>query len=122
MRIINNIITLERLRIYAYHGVNPQERLVGAYFYIDLEVETDFSIAIQNDKLEYTISYADIYEIIKEEMATPSQLLEHVAGRIINKLFTSFPTIERIRISLSKENPPMGAECLQAGIKVEAIR
>ena len=45
-------IILKGVRIYAYHGVLPQERTVGAYFTIDIKLDTDFTRAIETDELE----------------------------------------------------------------------
>ena len=77
---------------------------------------------MQTDRLEGTVSYADLYESIKAEMDIPSKLLEHVAGRILQRLFDNFPSISRIHLTLTKENPPMGADCREAGVEIEAER
>ena len=122
MQITKSNITFKRMRIYAYHGVNPQERLVGAYFYIDLAITTDFQKAIDTDNIKDTINYADIFHLIKKEMSIPSQLLEHAAGRIIKCLFTKFNNIKEINITLTKENPPMGADIQHTGIEIHATR
>ncbi len=111
-------IILRGVRFYARHGVDPQESTVGAWFTVDLTLETDFSRAMETDELEGTISYADVYETVKNEMQIPSKLLEHVGSRIVRRLFTSFSTIQSIRLKLIKENPPMGAECKGAGIEL----
>lgn len=122
MEIQESIIRLEQIKLYAHHGVNPQEQATGAYFYVTLEVSTDFSEAMSTDNLSGTISYADLYECIKQEMAIPSQLLEHVAGRILQRIYKQFPTVGKIRIILTKENPPMGAECRSTGIEIKSQR
>lgn len=122
MKVKNSRILLPRVRFYAHHGVDPQERLTGAYFHVGMEADTDFSGAMQTDRLEGTVSYADLYESIKTEMDIPSKLLEHVAGRILQRLFDDFPSIIRIRLTLTKENPPMGADCREAGVEIEAER
>ena len=115
-------ICLEGLKIHAYHGVLPQENLVGAYYYIDLKLKTDFSRAAETDELEGTVSYADIFEVVKKEMAIPSKLLEHVCQRIAAHIFNDFPTIETIDIRLSKENPPMGACAKSIGVEAHYVR
>lgn len=111
-------IIIQGLRIYAYHGVMEQERKVGAYFTIDLEVETDFTSALQNDDLSGTISYADLFKTVKREMSQPSSLLEHVAGRIAKAILTDYPASLSVRLRLLKENPPMGADCQGAGVEI----
>lgn len=109
-------ILLKDVKFYAYHGVDPQENTVGAVFIINLKLKTDFTCALQTDNLEGTVSYADVYDCVKDEMKNPSKLLEHVGGRIVKRLFRDFPTIESIELELVKQNPPMGADCQGAGI------
>lgn len=115
---MQNKIIIEGLRIYANHGVLEQERKIGSYFTIDAEVTTDFSVAMETDKLKGTISYAAIFETIKREMATPSRLVEHVAGRISRAILDEYPAATSVRIKILKENPPMGADCRGAGVEI----
>ena len=72
-------ITLDSLRFYAYHGVGAQERMVGNEFEVTVSVEIP---PVYTDDLSATVSYADIAAIVGEEMAEPSDLIEHVAVRI----------------------------------------
>lgn len=122
MHIQQTSIHLDNLRIYAYHGVLPQERITGSYFLVSLTLATNFSQAVESDNLYHTISYADVFERIVEEMRIPSQLLEHVAGRIAQRLYNDFPSITEIKIRLDKENPPMGAQCQSCGIDLFTTR
>ncbi len=122
MKVTNTRVLLQDVKIYARHGLDPQEQLTGACFYVSVEADTDFISAMQTDCIEGTVSYADIFRCVKEEMSVPSCLLEHVAGRILSRLFEDFPTISRIRLKLTKENPPMGADCHSAGVELEAVR
>ena len=122
MTILSTTILLPQMHFHAHHGVLPQERLVGAQFTVSLEVSTRFDQALQSDRLEGTISYADIHAAVKDEMSTPSALLEHVAGRIAHRLLHDFPTIDSLKIELMKHNPPMGADIPAAGIHLEVKR
>ncbi len=115
-----NKVIIKGLRIFAHHGVMPQENTIGAYFTIDVSIETDFSYAMETDSLEGTISYADVHAVIKREMAVKSKLLEHVGSRIANAILKEFPQSKSVWLRLMKENPPMGAECDGAGIEIEA--
>lgn len=115
-------IRLKGLQIYAYHGVLPQERETGSYFYINICLTTDFTEAAITDNLEKTISYADVFEAIKDEMNIPSLLLENVCERIGNRLFNDFPTINEIDIELTKENPPMGAFAQSIGVSAHYFK
>lgn len=112
-------IVLDKVRIFAHHGVLPQERVTGAYFIIDVRIQTDFTHAMETDELEGTISYADIYDILKQEMAVPSKLLEHVGGRIVKSIYSRYTNINKVYLRIIKENPPMGADLAGAGIEIE---
>lgn len=111
-------ITLENIKIYAYHGVLPEEKLIGTYFLVNAEFHTNLWNAAASDALDDTISYADLNEIIHEEMAIPSKLLEHVAGRIIRKVHAEFPLISFISIKITKTNPPMRGEVEGASVEL----
>ena len=115
-------IGLQAMRFYAYHGVLPQERQVGNYFTVEIEVWADVSKSLTTDTLEDTLSYADLYTVIQKEMALPSKLLEHVVGRIARRLFASFAQIDRMIICLKKDNPPFSGELHSSSITLEASR
>ena len=74
------------------------------------------------DNVADTLDYGAVYRAVRDEMDRPSHLLEHVAGRILRRLFADFPCIESVDLELTKDNPPMGADCLGAGIAVTASR
>ena len=118
---MNTSIFLDEVRFHAFHGVMPQERAVGADFTVWLKVGYDFVKAAESDELIDTISYADLYEVVKAEMEKPSQLLEHVALRIINAITSRWPRIDTIDLRLAKDNPPMGADCKGAGVEIHYI-
>lgn len=115
---MTSYIFLDRIRFFSYHGVGEQETLVGNEFTVSLRLKVDIGRAMQTDDVIDTVSYADVYEAVKAEMAIPSRLLEHVAGRIVNRLFRDFPAIENIELKLEKRNPPMGADVKAAGIEI----
>ena len=110
-------IILNEMKFYSYHGVMPQENTVGAEYKVSLNIETDFNEAAMTDNLDGTINYAEIHEAVKKEMSVPSKLLEHLAYRISKRLFDDFTAIKSIEITIFKENPPMGADCKEVGIR-----
>ncbi|SHM16591.1 dihydroneopterin aldolase [Chryseobacterium contaminans] len=112
-------IYLEDVKIYAYHGVLPEENVIGTYYILNAELHTDLWKAAESDDLNDTISYADINDIIHQEMKIRSQLLEHVAGRIILKIHDRFPQIDYIKLKLTKTAPPMQGEMKGASIELE---
>lgn len=122
MQTTDMYIRMEGMKFHAFHGVLPQENLVGSNFYINLKLKTDFSQAAETDELKGTVSYAEIHAVVKEEMQITSKLLEHVCGRIAKRIFHDFPSIDSINISLFKENPPMGACAQHIGVEAHYAR
>jgi len=112
-------IFLENVKIYAYHGVLPEENIIGTYYIINAELHTDLWKAAESDDLHDTISYADINEILQTEMKIKSKLLEHVAGRIISKIHEKFSEISYIKLKITKTAPPMQGEMTGASIELE---
>ena len=105
------------MRFYAFHGVMPQERKVGGEFLVDLRVGYPIEAAMQSDDVADTLNYAELYQLVKREMDIPSQLLEHVAGRITRQISEQFPQVSSIDLKITKVNPPMGADCDGAGVE-----
>ena len=122
MKINSSYIYLKDIHCYAYHGVAPLENIIGNEYVINLKLKVDISKAAQTDEVADTVNYAGVHRIIKEEMATPSKLLEHIGGRIVQKLFDEFSAIEEIQFYLSKRNPPMGADIDAAGVELHCQR
>lgn len=118
MKLMSSKIYLRNVRFHAFHGVLPQEGIVGNDYLVNLVLDYDFSSAMQTDELLGTLNYAEVYQKVREEMAVPSKLLEHVAGRIAHRLFSDFPEIQKLQLSITKVNPPMGADSDGAGVEV----
>ncbi len=103
-------IALEGMVFHSYHGCLPEEKVTGNTFVVDVTIQTDTSKAESTDNLNDTINYSEVYSTVKKEMETPSKLLEHVAGRIIQSLKKDFPEIENVQVKVTKLNPPVGGE------------
>ncbi|MBD9056750.1 MAG: dihydroneopterin aldolase [Prevotella sp.] len=118
MKLMSSKIYLRNVRFHAFHGVLPQEGIVGNDYLVNLVLDYDFSSAMKTDDLQGTLNYAEVYQKVREEMAVPSKLLEHVAGRIAHRLFSDFPEIQKLQLSITKVNPPMGGDSDGAGVEV----
>ena len=100
------IIELRNLRFKAYHGCLPQERIEGADYLVNLRCEADLRRAASSDSLEHTVDYSMLYDIIKNEMATPANLLEKVAGNILKNIRYYAPAVKSATITICKMEPP----------------
>lgn len=121
MKLTAGYICLKKIRIYARHGVMPQERLTGGEFEVSIKAKYPIEKAIESDDLADTINYAKVLDIINTEMQKPSSLLEHVAGRIAKSIFAKIPEVESIDIILAKINPPMAGDIGSAAAELHLI-
>ena len=71
-----------------------------------------------SDDVKDTLDYGALYQLVEREMKQPSNLLEHVAGRIAEAIEKTFPKVSSIDLTLTKQNPPMGADCEGASVEV----
>ncbi len=115
-------IIIDRQRVFARHGVMPQEQQVGAYFEVSTEAETDLCDSMRTDSLSDTVSYAQLAQIVEQEMKQPGKLLENVAWRIASRMLRECPALNRTTIRILKQNPPMGVECGGAGVEITLCR
>ena len=107
-------ILVEGIKIYAYHGCMKEESIVGGNYIVDVCIDANLDKPAQSDKLDDTVDYVTVYEVVKKEMAVPSKLIEHVAKRIIDSLKKSFSQRDSfgaktnsIEVKVTKLNPPI---------------
>ena len=112
-------IEINRLRLRARHGVMQQERTVGNIFEVTAHLQCNVGRAIADDDLSATLNYAEAIDIIKSEMAIPSRLLEHAAGRIRTALTIKFPCITGGRITIAKLTPPIPVEVKSVAVTIQ---
>ena len=121
MYLKNSYIYINDLRFHAFHGVMPQERLTGNDYSVDLRVGYDVSSAMLSDDVNDTVNYATLFEIVRQEMSVPSQLVERVAYRIADRISRRYPDVTRMDVRVTKLNPPLGADCHGAGVELHLI-
>lgn len=115
-------VKLENIKAYAHHGCLPQETDIGSDYLVNVCVSTDLSKASTTDQLKDTVDYVHINKIVKQEMAIPSKLLEHVAKRIVDRIFSELQTVERAKVSVSKINPPINGDVERVTVSLNKKR
>jgi len=103
-----DFISIENMEFYAFHGHYHEEQIVGSKFLVNLIIEADLDKASVSDVLKDTINYQAVYRVVKEEMEKKSKLLESIAKRIIDSLYSNFESIHKVTVKVSKMNPPIG--------------
>ena len=115
-------IKLQNIRTYSFHGCLEEEAKIGSDYRVDLKIKTDLRRSSVTDELKDTVDYVLLNKIIVEEMAIRSKLLEHVAHRIITRIFSEIPSVSRILLAVSKLNPPIGGDVEAVTIEIEECR
>jgi len=103
-------IKLNNIRVHAWHGCLKEESIIGSDYRVDLEVTCNLSKPSETDELNDTVDYVHLNNIVKEEMNIKSKLLEHVAKRILDRVFLEIPLVNNAEIAVSKINPPIGGD------------
>ena len=115
-------IDINGMRFYAHHGCFEQERAIGTHFRVDLTFTTDTTRAELTDDIADTVSYLDVYQVVKSEMMKPSNLLEHVARRVGEAVLAQFAAVEDVKVKVYKLNPPLGGQMDSVSVEVALDR
>ncbi|WP_428223929.1 dihydroneopterin aldolase [Flavobacterium sp.] len=110
------VIRLKNIRTFSNHGCLVEESKIGSHYRVDLEIEADLTQSAQTDKLADTVDYVHLNKIVVEEMAIRSELLEHVAQRIIDRTLNELQLVEKITVEVAKINPPIGGDVQEVSI------
>jgi dihydroneopterin aldolase len=112
------VIKIEDMEFYAFHGHYREEQIVGSQFMVDVVIETDTDRAGESDDLADTLNYQTAYLVVKREMEKTSNLLEHIATRILNALYNELTGINKVKVKVSKLNPVMGGRIGRVSVEI----
>lgn len=122
MTITECTITLDRQRVFARHGVLDSERVIGNDFLVTVTAVYNAARAIESDEVTDAVDYSRIAALVDREMAIPSALLEHVAGRIARAILAEFPPVTAGSVTVTKIHPPMAAQTAGASVTLSFRR
>ena len=115
-------ISLRGLTFFGRHGVNPEETSLGQRFGIDVTFWLDLAKAAASDRIEDTVSYSAIFKLIRTEVeGVPSKLLEHLAGRLVDRIVAQDNRILKVSVTVTKLNPPLGGS-VTGNVSVTLLR
>jgi len=112
-------ISLLGMEFHAFHGVYPEEKLIGGTFVLDVTIDADIEDAGDEDDIAQTINYEVIHQICKGVMNNPMDLLETVIQNLKDELQNHFTEMDGLVIRLSKMNPPLSGQVASATIEEE---
>lgn len=99
-------IELRDLRFHGYHGLYEEEKKTGNEFLVNVDV-TFIPVPGIIEELADSISYTEVYNIVKHIIAQRTDLLETIAMKISENIKETFPQIIAVDISIQKQNPPI---------------
>jgi|SRR5690554_1002236 len=117
-----NTIYLKNIKVYTFHGCLPEEAKIGSEYIVNLKVKADLATSEISDDLSDTVDYVHLNRIVKEEMAKRSKLLEHVARRIVKRIFDELQPVKKITLSVAKVNPPIGGDVESVSVILKEVR
>ena len=102
------LITVEGIRVFAYHGHLAEEAVLGGHFIVNVWVEVDTVEVEKMDDLNDTVDYVKIIEIVKQQMAIRSNMIEHPAKRIVDAILP-LNKVQKVTVEVEKVLPPIDA-------------
>lgn len=103
-------IRIKGLEIFAYHGVNPEEKENGQNFVLDLTLTTDLSRAARSDDLNDTVNYAAVRKAVNAAFtAEKYDLIERAAQAVCDAVLAGFPKVQSVTLELKKPEAPIHA-------------
>jgi len=104
-------ITIKNLKLFAFHGVNPEEKENGQNFYIDIDYYVNIVKACKSDDINDTVSYAKVVKVIREAFTKDKfNLIEKAAQAVADAIFENFETVYKVEITLKKPEAPVKAD------------
>jgi len=114
-----DLIRLTGIKGFGYHGVFEEERANGQDFYVDVELEVDLTRASISDDVKDTINYAEVIDLVVEEITTnPVSLIEKLAGRIAERIKMTFAQAARVTVTVHKPQAPVAAEVKDISVTI----
>ena len=103
----HDVIHLRGLEFYAYHGVLPEEQVLGARYLIDMDLFVDLRQAGSSDEVGDTVHYGEVYQVIKACVTGDKyQLIERLAEEIAQRVLEQFPCTS-VRVEVHKPQAPI---------------
>lgn len=115
-----DIIRIDNLEVYAYHGVYDEEKEKGQYFYVNAELYTNTRKAGMNDDLDASTNYGTVCDFIHDFMTKHTyDLIETVAEQLAQALLLEFKLVKSILLEIRKPHAPIEREFESVSVEIE---
>ena len=115
-----DIIRIDNLEVYAYHGVYDEEKEKGQYFYVNAELYTNTRKAGMNDDLDASTNYGTVCDFIHDFRTKHTyDLIETVAEQLAQALLLEFKLVKSVLLEIRKPHAPIEKEFESVSVEIE---
>src|ERR687897_455998 len=115
-------VELRGLSIYTHHGVTDAEQEIGQRLEFDLSFDVPDCDAVLTDRLEDTVDYAEVCDIVALAATERSyRTLERLCQVVAERLMERFEC-ESVRVRAAKPEPPLSYRVEEAAVEVTLER
>ncbi len=116
-------IIVKDLELYAFHGVNPEEKENGQRFILDIIAKVNLEQACLSDDIDCTVSYAKIIKTARAVFCCQKDdLIERAAERVADALLKEYNRIDCVTVTVKKPDAPIKASFGYAAVEIERKR
>lgn len=116
-------IHISGLRLYAYHGVNPEEKENGQMFLLDIIYRLPLYVPCQTDRVEDTVSYAKVLKTARAAFLSEKfDLLERAAQVVADAVLGGFPAVKAVTVRVKKPYAPIQADFDYTAVEITRER
>ena len=113
------LITVEGVKVFAYHGHLPEEAILGGHFIVNVWAEADTSFVEKSDDLNDTVDYVKIIAIVNREMATRADMIEVPARRIVDAILSLKKVVKKVKVEIEKNGTPIDANFNKISVTIQ---
>ena len=120
---MQDCITVKNLKVFAYHGVLPEEKRNGQYFYLDIELYGDFIMACLLDNLDDAVNYDEVCSCAYRAMTENTfDLIERATQVVCDSILNRFDRVREVQVTLKKPHAPVNCDIEYAAVTLRRGR
>lgn len=112
-------ITIDKLEVFANHGVYPEENVLGQKFIISVVLYTSTRKAGVTDELSFSVNYGEVSHFIRKYMTEHTwKLLECAAEHLAQAILLEYPLVKKLDLEIQKPWAPIGLPLNTVSVKI----
>ena len=115
------LISIEGIRVYAFHGHLKEEAILGGHFIVSVWLEIDTSDVVKTDNLNDTVDYVKIIEIVEKKMSVRADMIEVPAQKIVDEILL-LEKVKKVKVEIEKNEPPINSVFDKISVTIKGER